>query len=340
MPSLTQRQLPADLSGTRRFLPFGDEGEIDAYARVQRFQTLQEPLSQTDGASVIAVPFQRSPQIGVRGNFTLPDQLRFDMEAEATASTCPTSRSRTTPSTASTLDCAHPSGLGSPSRPRRCDTRVGGAARTSSPSVSRSFTSDWGHFEPQAGDQRHDLSLRPRRGRHARRCHALGAHAQRRQLVQLRAPDRAVRPRAGADAGAALPLRADPAPRPVRLPLYDTAPKDFNEVSIYSTNEFTGNDRISDENQLTAGVATRYNDAGNGRELLRLGIAQKFLFSEQWLTTVQLPGHHRPDAAALHAQAVRPAALRLVVGDGALELRRHRRAGSVRRTRAGRSAPS
>ena len=69
------------------------------------------------------------------------------------------------------------------------------------------------------------------------------------------------------------------------LPLYDTAPKDFNEVSIYSDNQFTGNDRISDENQLTAGVSTRFNDAVNGRELLRLGIAQKFLFTDQQLTT-------------------------------------------------------
>jgi LPS-assembly protein len=60
-------------------------------------------------------------------------------------------------------------------------------------------------------------------------------------------------------------------------------------VSIYSTNEFTGNDRISDENQLTAGVATRYNDAVNGRELLHLGIAQKFLFRKQSLTTDNYP---------------------------------------------------
>ena len=46
MPSLTQRLLPTDLSGTRRFLPFGDAGEIDAYARVQRFQTLQDPRAR------------------------------------------------------------------------------------------------------------------------------------------------------------------------------------------------------------------------------------------------------------------------------------------------------
>ena len=69
------------------------------------------------------------------------------------------------------------------------------------------------------------------------------------------------------------------------LPLYDTAPKDFNEVSLYSANQFTGNDRISDENQATAGVSTRFDDALNGRELLRMGMTQKFLFRDQRLTT-------------------------------------------------------
>ena len=81
MPSLTQRLLPTDLSGTRRFLPFGDAGEIDAYARVERFQTLQDP-GENDVSSVIGVPFQRSPQIGLRGNVTLKDQVRLDFEAE------------------------------------------------------------------------------------------------------------------------------------------------------------------------------------------------------------------------------------------------------------------
>jgi LPS-assembly protein len=69
-----------------------------------------------------------------------------------------------------------------------------------------------------------------------------------------------------------------------KLPLYDTAPKDFNEVSIYSENQFTGQDRINDSNQLTAGVTTRFNDSSNGRELLRLGIAQKLLFKDQQTT--------------------------------------------------------
>ena len=46
MPALTQRLLPTDLSGTRRFLPFGASGEIDTYARLQRFQTLQDPSAR------------------------------------------------------------------------------------------------------------------------------------------------------------------------------------------------------------------------------------------------------------------------------------------------------
>ena len=152
--------------------------------------------------------------------------------------------------------------------------------------ISRNFSSDWGRFEPRlsihGATYRSDIDGR----RQPRRPHALDPHLQRRQRVQLRAPGHAVRPRPGADAGAALPVRADAVPRPAEpLPLYDTAPKDFNEVSIYSDNQFTGNDRISDENQLTAGVSTRFNDAVNGRELLRLGIAQKLLFRRQWLTT-------------------------------------------------------
>ena len=78
-----------------------------------------------------------------------------------------------------------------------------------------------------------------------------------------------------------------------KLPQYDTAPKDFNEVSIFSENQFTGIDRISDANQLTAGVSTRYNDANNGRELLRLGIAQRLLFKHQQITPDGTPDLHR-----------------------------------------------
>jgi lipopolysaccharide assembly outer membrane protein LptD (OstA) len=37
------------------------------------------------------------------------------------------------------------------------------------------------------------------------------------------------------------------------LPNFDTAASDFNSMSIYQDNEFTGVDRVSDEHQVTLG---------------------------------------------------------------------------------------
>ena len=296
MPSLTQRLLPTDLSGTRRFLPFGDAGEIDAYARVERFQTLQDP-GENDVASVIGVPFQRSPQIGLRGNVTLQNQLRFDFEAEG-------NRFDLSDLTQENNSLGHINSL-CPSGSSTCltplDTRVGGSRAHLIGSVSRSFSSDWGRFEPKLafnGTTYHsDIAADGTRIDTTRWVPTLSADSAfsferqtqlfGRDLVQTLEPRFLY---------VLTPSRT--ARDQYSLPLYDTAPKDFNEVSIYSTNEFTGNDRISDENQLTAGVSTRYNDAVNGRELLRLGIAQKFLFRKQLLTTSNFQDTSNPQPYA------------------------------------------
>ncbi|HEX4508729.1 MAG TPA: LPS assembly protein LptD, partial [Burkholderiaceae bacterium] len=78
VPSLTQRLLPIDLSGVQR-IPLGDSGEFETYARVQRWQTLQD---FEDPSAVIQAPYQRSPQIGLRGGYTLANQLHVDLETE------------------------------------------------------------------------------------------------------------------------------------------------------------------------------------------------------------------------------------------------------------------
>jgi LPS-assembly protein len=281
MPSLTQRLLPTDLSGTRRFLPFGDSGEIDTYARVERFQTLLDPGEcnpkmasprECNPSSLISVPYQRSPQLGLRGNVTLQDQVRFDFEAEGNR-----------------FDLSGQSaengyaGTISPNPP--LDTRVGGDRAHMIAAVSRNFASDWGHIEPRLainGATYHsDVGADGSRIDATRWVPTLSADSafsfERQTQLFGRDLVQTLEPR--------FLYVLTPARNQFGLPLYDTAPKDFNEVSIYSTNEFTGNDRISDENQLTTGVSTRYNDSVNGRELLRLGIAQKFLFRKQSLTT-------------------------------------------------------
>jgi LPS-assembly protein len=66
--------------------------------------------------------------------------------------------------------------------------------------------------------------------------------------------------------------------------LFDSAGKDFNFSSIFTSNEFSGVDRVSDANQLNAGVVTRLVDASSGTELMRLGVVQRLLFSDQRIT--------------------------------------------------------
>ena len=68
------------------------------------------------------------------------------------------------------------------------------------------------------------------------------------------------------------------------LPDFDAFGKDFNFDSIFTENSFSGIDRVSDANQLTAGVISRILDPVTGAEALRLGIAQRYLFSDQRVT--------------------------------------------------------
>ncbi len=68
------------------------------------------------------------------------------------------------------------------------------------------------------------------------------------------------------------------------LPNFDSAAKDFNFDSIFTENAFAGVDRVSDAHQLTAGVTTRILDAQTGAEAMRLGLVQRYLFRDQLVT--------------------------------------------------------
>ncbi len=72
-----------------------------------------------------------------------------------------------------------------------------------------------------------------------------------------------------------------------KLPNYDSAFNDFNFATVYTENEFSGNDRISSTNALTVGVSSRLIDPDTGAEAVRLGIAQRLRFNDQRVT---LPG--------------------------------------------------
>lgn len=71
------------------------------------------------------------------------------------------------------------------------------------------------------------------------------------------------------------------------LPNYDSGANDFNFASIFSDNSFVGNDRIADNNLLTAGAITRLLDPVSGAESARFALAQRIRLADQ-LTT--MPG--------------------------------------------------
>lgn len=69
-------------------------------------------------------------------------------------------------------------------------------------------------------------------------------------------------------------------------PIFDTGEADLSFAQIFSENRFVGYDRISDADQLTAAVVSRYIEP-NGAERLRVALGQRFYFEDQRVT---LPG--------------------------------------------------
>lgn len=64
-------------------------------------------------------------------------------------------------------------------------------------------------------------------------------------------------------------------------PIFDTAEASFGFNQIFSENRFVGSDRISDANQLTAALVSRYIDSASGLERMKLAIGQRFYFEDQ-----------------------------------------------------------
>lgn len=64
-----------------------------------------------------------------------------------------------------------------------------------------------------------------------------------------------------------------------QLPNFDSGLADFNFAQVFSENRFVGHDRISDANQLTAALTTRFIEE-NGLERLRAAFAQRFYLTD------------------------------------------------------------
>ena len=81
-----------------------------------------------------------------------------------------------------------------------------------------------------------------------------------------------------------------------RLPNFESGVQDISFATIFSENQFSGHDRINDANQLTLGANSRLINPGNGFEVLRVGLAQRYYFRAQEVTLPGVPPRNNQSA--------------------------------------------
>jgi LPS-assembly protein len=250
----TARLLPLRASLERRI----DLGAVEglAYARTVKWQLLQ------DDAARIAAPYERSPQLGVRAALGGAAGWQIAAEAEYNRFELPRGEAE--------LD-------GRPTGSRvHVLASVAHAWRDSATWLVPRLSLNAARYDTVWRDA--TVPARPRIGERAVPSFSLdaGLVLERRTEAFGRALQQTLEPR--------LLVVQTPFREQSALPNYDAAAKDFNFSSIYTDNLFSGVDRVSDANQLTAGFTTRLVDAASGVEALRLGLVQRMLFRTQRLT--------------------------------------------------------
>jgi LPS-assembly protein len=263
--SQTPRLLPSDFALNRhRELRWG---AIDSYARLQHWQTLQgsDPLTQFDS------PYQRSPQVGIRVT-TAADEAVLDsfrpwgrqarlegaLELEYNRFTLPVSARPGQPRGGHR---AH--ALGHVSAP------LGGEAWWLIPRLA---------VNAAAYDLERPLDDGRRRLSRVIPTFSIdhGWVFERDTKLFGRAMRQSLEPR--------LLYVNTPFREQLNLPNFDAERKDFNFDSIYTDNEFSGVDRVSDLHSMSFGATSRWVSASRGEEILRIGAVQRVLFRDQRIT--------------------------------------------------------
>ena len=71
------------------------------------------------------------------------------------------------------------------------------------------------------------------------------------------------------------------------LPVFDSSQSDLSMSTLFLENQFNGNDRINNANQITLAVTSRMIDSRTGEQRLAATVGQRFYFADQ---KVGLPG--------------------------------------------------
>lgn len=93
-----------------------------------------------------------------------------------------------------------------------------------------------------------------------------------------------------------------------RFPIFDTALAEFSFAQIFSENRYVGNDRITDSNQLTAAVVSRFIEE-DGVERLRFAVGQRFYLNQQQVAGNASNAENKSDLLAAMSGQVTPTLL-------------------------------
>lgn len=227
------------------------ESQTELYAQLQTWQTLRDLDAGAPAESRIGEPYRREPQMGVRSRGTSDNGLVWSLQGEFNRFVHP--------------DTALVSG-----------NRVHATGQ-----VERRFEFDGLYVLPKVMLQSTGYDIDrgagtgPRSASRTLPTFSLDSGLTFDRPVQMFGRDliQTLEPR--------LLYVRTPYKDQSQLPMFDTAPRDFNQYAIYSENGFTGVDRISDANQVTFGVTSRLLDERTGAEAMRVGIVQKMLLSNQ-----------------------------------------------------------
>lgn len=164
--------------------------------------------------------------------------------------------------------------------------RVTGTRTTLNPSISIPFTRPYGYVTPKFGIHHTNYSLNddPNNASSYQRTLPIfsldsGLYFDRDFKIASRGYSQTLEPR--------LFYVYIPERDQSNIPIFDTSLTDLNFSSLFSENQFVGNDRINNANQVSFALTTRFIESSSGAQRLSASIGQRYYFADQKVT---LPG--------------------------------------------------
>jgi len=157
---------------------------------------------------------------------------------------------------------------------------VTGTRLTAYPSITESFTRPYGYITPKVGVHMTSYTLNNDPNSIGPQQRAVpifsvdsGLYFDREFKIANRAYAQTLEPR--------LFYVYIPNTDQSKIPVFDSGVIDLNFSSLFAENQFSGNDRINNANQISAGLTTRFIESDTGMQRLSASIGQRYYFSDQ-----------------------------------------------------------